>query len=123
MQNNYSSGKIKRGTNRVNTVHPNYQLLKSEVIITLYFQLCSACYTALQMKNITRNASAVNPVIIQKLLTIPITNMGIPLRATTKVHEVCIEHVGMTKGTCLVEVIRGVAIPFLMVGPSITIHT
>ena len=37
---------------------PNYQLLK-EIAIVLCFQLC---YTALQMKTITRRISAINPV-------------------------------------------------------------
>ena len=35
---------------------------KAKVAITLRFQLCSACFTALQMKNSRRSASAINPV-------------------------------------------------------------
>ena len=35
--------------------------LKSEVAYTLHFQLCSARFTALQMKNSRRTASAINP--------------------------------------------------------------
>ena len=39
-------------------VHRNYQLLKCEVAILLCFQLCSMGYTALQMNNSMRSASA-----------------------------------------------------------------
>ena len=35
------------------------------VAITLHFQLCAACYTALQMKNTTRRISAINPVTME----------------------------------------------------------
>ena len=35
---------------------------ESAVAITLHFQLCSASYTAIQMKNSRRSASAINPV-------------------------------------------------------------
>ena len=41
--------------------YPNYQLLKSEVAITLHFQLCSAHHTTLQTRNIMRSASTINP--------------------------------------------------------------
>ena len=37
---------------------PNYQLLESNVVIMLCFPFCSTCYTALQIKNSTRNQSS-----------------------------------------------------------------
>ena len=36
-----------------------------EVIIMLCFQLCSAHYTVLKMKNSTRSMSAINPVAME----------------------------------------------------------
>ena len=46
----------------------------SEVAITLCFQLCSECYTTLQIKNILRSTSAV----IMEIWTISVTNVGKP---------------------------------------------
>ena len=48
--------------NFASNTYPNNQSLKSEVAITFCFQLCSTCYTMLQMKNSTRSVAAVNPV-------------------------------------------------------------
>ena len=43
----------------------NYYGLKSEVAITLHFQLSH--YTVLQMKNSRRNASAINPATMKNM--------------------------------------------------------
>ena len=47
----------------------NYRL-KNEVAVELHFQLCSACYTALQTKNSRRSASAINAVTTKVIWTI-----------------------------------------------------
>ena len=44
---------------------PQISTLESEMAITLHFQLCSAGYTALQMKNSRRTTSAINPVTME----------------------------------------------------------
>ena len=56
---------------------PHYQLPKNEVAITLHFQLCAAHYTALQMKNITRSDSIINPVTTVNTDN-SVTNVGKP---------------------------------------------
>ena len=42
-------------------VHPNYDLLESEVAVLLCFQVCSTCYTASRANNSVRNTSGINP--------------------------------------------------------------
>ena len=50
--------------------------------ITLCFQLCSALYTALQMKNSTRSVPAINPVVTENMVISIIANT-----ATGKLHH------------------------------------
>ena len=46
---------------------PNYQLSKKCMAIMLEFQPYSVHYTALQMKNIMRSTSAINPVTMENM--------------------------------------------------------
>ena len=82
----------------------NYQLctVKKPFIITLHFQLSSACYTVLQMKNITRSIYAINPVTTDSFHyrhTLGKLNMKWDTKEDKR-NCVHYTYCGMSKGTC-----------------------
>ena len=64
----------------------------------LHFQLCSAHYTALQMKNSRRSASAINPVITKNTaihvpqLSITVSKVQWPVHFTISYGQPVLQH-------------------------------
>ena len=62
-ESTHTASKVRKGA-----MHPRYinYLLKSEVSITLCCQLCSTCYTTLQIKNCSKSTSAIHAYRIKR---------------------------------------------------------